>query len=165
MRVCKMAVLAAAAVAAGDLRIKSRVEKTMGMQEERPVWGGRVVLRRSHNCGAFLNFGEGKRGWIRAVSVCITAGITALYLHLGGQKRNPLLHFGASLLLGGAVSNTYDRLRRNYVVDYFSFRTGFKPLDRIVFNLADFAIMAGCMVMFFADAKDSAVYRDKGFMV
>ncbi len=144
MQISKMEILAAAAVAAGDLRIKSHVEKTMEMREERPVCGGRVILRRYHNRGAFLNLGEEKSGWVRAASVCMTAGVVALYVRLGTQKRNPLLRLGLSLLLGGAVSNTYDRLRQNYVVDYFSFHTGFRPLDRMVFNLADFAIAAGC---------------------
>ncbi|MDE6887595.1 MAG: signal peptidase II, partial [Eubacterium sp.] len=52
-------------------------------------------------------------------------------------------------LAGGGLSNLYDRLRKGYVVDYFSFGTGPKWFRRLVFNLADFFVFAGvllCMI-------------------
>ena len=53
------------------------------------------------------------------------------------------MKLGLSLLLGGAFSNTYDRLKRNYVVDYVSFQTPFKRLNSIIFNVSDFLIAIG----------------------
>ena len=64
-----------------------------------------------------------------------------------GQKGNRLLRLGLSLLLGGAFSNTYDRLRRRYVVDYLTFNVRWKPLRRVVFNLSDFCIMIGALLV------------------
>ncbi|MFR5731015.1 MAG: signal peptidase II [Clostridium sp.] len=44
-------------------------------------------------------------------------------------------------MLGGAVSNLYDRMIRHYVVDYFSIQCG--KLKKVVFNLGDiFAFLA-----------------------
>ena len=57
-------------------------------------------------------------------------------------------------LLGGAFSNTYDRLSRGYVVDYLRLRTGIGAVDRVVFNLADFAILIGAMCVALAQKPE-----------
>lgn len=139
-------ILIAAAVFAGDLLVKNHMEKTKKMYEEEPVLGGRAVVRLYHNRGAFLNLGEKKSLLVRVLSVVLTAVIFVLFLGTLTKKGSGLLKAGLSLLLGGAFSNTYDRLHRKYVVDYFSFRTGIKGIDRVVFNLADFAIMTGALI-------------------
>lgn len=138
-------ILMAAAVAAVDLLIKNHIELTKQMHEEAPLPGGRLILRRYHNRGAFLNLGEKKRVLMCALSVGLTAAVTVLFVCTLTRKGGRLLKAGLALLLGGAFSNTYDRLYRKYVVDYFSFRTGIKAIDRVVFNLADFAIMIGAL--------------------
>lgn len=138
-------VLIAAAVFGMDWLIKDHVEKSEEMHVERPVWGGRIILRRYHNKGAFLNLGEKRSAWMRALSVGLTAAMLVLFVCTFTRKGSGLLRAGLSLLLGGAFSNTYDRLKRKYVVDYFSFHTGIDALDRVVFNLADFAIMIGAL--------------------
>lgn len=138
-------ILIAAAVAAVDLLIKKHIEITKSMHGEKPLPGGRVILRRYHNKGAFLNLGEQKSVLMRALSVGLTAAVLVLFVCTLTQKGCRLLKTGLSLLLGGAFSNTYDRMYRKYVVDYFSFRTGIKAIDRVVFNLADFAIMTGAL--------------------
>ena len=64
-----------------------------------------------------------------------------------GQHGNHLLRVGLSLLLGGGFSNTYDRLKRKYVVDYVSFNVKWKGLRKIVFNVSDFCIMIGALLI------------------
>lgn len=49
-----------------------------------------------------------------------------------------------SLVLGGAISNLYDRLVRRYVVDYFSLQFG--KLKKVVFNLGDIFIFLGAAI-------------------
>ena len=93
----------------------------------------------------FLNLGEKKSALVCALSVGLMFFCLGIFICTLTGKGNRLLKAGLSLLLGGGFSNTYDRLTRRYVVDYFSFRTGIKALDRVVFNLADFAIMIGAM--------------------
>ncbi len=137
--------LSAAGLFALDQRMKNRVEKTMGGQEKKPILKGRVILRRSHNYGAFLNLGEKKSQLVRILSVGVTAAAAALFVCTLTRKGNGLAKAGLSLLLGGAFSNSYDRLFRKYVVDYFSFSTGIGALDRVVFNLADFGIVIGAV--------------------
>lgn len=45
------------------------------------------------------------------------------------------------MVIGGSLSNLYDRYIRGYVVDYFSLRFG--PLKEVVFNLGDIFILLG----------------------
>lgn len=134
----------AAAVFAADLVIKSRVEKSGGLP--RNVWKGRIVLQKYHNKGAMLNFGEKKQGLVAAASVLLTFLVLAVFILSFGQRGNNLLRTGLALLLGGAFSNTYDRLKRRYVVDYISFQVKWKRFADIVFNLSDFCIMVGAMI-------------------
>lgn len=137
--------LLVAGIFAGELGIKEHMEKTRSLHGETPVLHGRAAINLYHNYGAFLNLGEKRTAVVRVLSVGLTVLVLCLLLCTLGQKGNGLLKTGLSLLLGGAFSNTYDRLQRKYVVDYFSFRSGIAWLDRIVFNLADFAIMIGSL--------------------
>lgn len=134
----------------GDLYIKTKVEKyipTKGTGEsERELLGGRLLLRRHHNRGMMLNVGEKRQPIVAAVSLALTAVLTVVFVISLGHRGNNLLRAGLALLLGGAFSNTYDRLRRKYVVDYLSFGVRWKGLRKIVFNLSDFCIIMGALL-------------------
>lgn len=138
--------LLAAAIFFGELWIKNRIEKSLKIGESRKAKGGFLWIRRYHNCGAFLNFAEKKRLLVTAVSVLLTICILIIFVLTLGTRGNLLLKTGLSLLLGGAFSNTYDRLKRKYVVDYFSFNVKWQPLRRIIFNLSDFCILVGTLI-------------------
>lgn len=130
----------------GDLWIKDYMEKKIGEQEIHEKCGGKLLIRKHHNRGAMLNVGEQKRPVVAALSVILTLAVTILLVLSFGHKGNNLLRVGLSLMLGGAFSNTYDRLKRKYVVDYVSLGVKWKPLRRIVFNISDFCIMTGALL-------------------
>lgn len=134
----------AVAVFGTDMAIKNRVEKSGSLP--RQAWKGRIVLQKYHNRGAMLNFGENRRGLVAAASVLLTLFVLAVFIVSLGQRGNHLLRAGLALLLGGAFNNTYDRLKRGYVVDYVSFQVKWKRLANIVFNVSDFCIMAGAAI-------------------
>lgn len=58
------------------------------------------------------------------------------------------------MILGGAYSNTYDRLFRKYVVDYVSFEVRNPRLRNIVFNLSDFGIMIGSCLLVISQMRE-----------
>ena len=58
-------------------------------------------------------------------------------------KKQRLRKWGLSLMTAGAWSNTFDRWFRGYVIDYVGFQTKWKKVTAITFNLADFLIGAG----------------------
>lgn len=129
-----------------DFGVKGHIEKTTKEGSEKKLCGGLLLLRHHHNRGAFLNMGQKRQGVVAAVSVALSIVLTALFagsLTLAGKG---LLKWGLTLMLGGAYSNTYDRLRRRYVVDYVSFPVPFKALGRVIFNISDFCIMIGAML-------------------
>ncbi|MCL2719222.1 MAG: signal peptidase II [Lachnospiraceae bacterium] len=122
-----------------DMFFKNRIEQ--GMQGKKP-FGRFITLSKHHNRGLPMNIAESHQKKI-AIASFITTGMLELYFYyVLIKKDNPLLKTGLSLQVGGAYSNTYDRLMRKYVVDYFSFNYP-KAIRNIVFNLGDIAIFAG----------------------
>ena len=129
-----------------ELFLKNYIEKHKEEHTEEKICGNLLLLRKYHNRGAFLDMGEKVRPLVAAVSTVLTVLIAVVFVMTLGQKGNGLLKTGLALLLGGAFSNTYDRLKRKYVVDYFSFNIKWKRLRRIVFNLSDFCILIGALI-------------------
>lgn len=128
--------------------LKNTVEAWGREKEEKEILGGRLYLTKYHNEGAFLNFGEKKKKVVAAVSLGLSVFCLILFVLSFFKRGNSLLKTGLSLLLGGAFSNTYDRLKRKYVVDYFGFRfKRFPKLSKVVFNLSDFFIVMGAMLV------------------
>ena len=78
--------------------------------------------------------------------ICGLAGYLAALLPQKGKKVQKL---GIAMILGGALSNLYDRLVRRYVVDYFSIQCG--KLKEVVFNLGDIFVFLGSGILFGAE--------------
>lgn len=129
-----------------EFGIKNHIEKTKTEGVDELKAGGSVIIRKHHNKGAFLNAGQDRPGIVMALSVLLTMLLTVFYIITLGNGGKGMLKWGLTLLLGGAYSNTYDRLTRKYVVDYLSFNIPWKWLRRIIFNLGDFCIMIGALI-------------------
>ena len=95
--------------------------------------GGRVRLKSMWNTGAAFSLPI-------PAEVLPPASAAAMGLLWARRKRRPL---GAGLILGGGLSNLYERVRRGRVYDYLQFPRAPRPLDRYVFNLADLCVLAG----------------------
>jgi len=135
-------ILMAAAVFVLDDCLKRQVEKKPD-DFRKEILGGRILLRKSHNRGAVLNLMDERQQLVAGFSLGLTVSLAAAWLYLLGRRGFGLLKTGLSLLLGGACSNVLDRLKRRYVVDYFSFQVKWKRLQKIVFNLGDICIFLG----------------------
>lgn len=152
-----MALIGFAALAFGifvlDLLLKNWIEKRMVEGEEKPFCKGRLLVRKYHNRGAFLDIGEGKQGVVTMLSLGLTLFMTLIFLGMFRFRGNSTLKAGLTLLLGGAYSNTYDRLTRKYVVDYVSFPVKNERFRKIVFNVSDFCIMVGALLLAIGETK------------
>lgn len=135
-----------AAIFVLEFIIKTLVEKKGKLGTTKSLCGGKLLLRKHHNKGVMLNIGQKRQKVVAVLSLVLCIGMTLVAL-LFGDKCNKLVRLGISFLLGGAYSNTYDRLFRKYVVDYFSFGVKNEKLRRIVFNIADFCIMIGAILV------------------
>lgn len=130
-----------------DLGMKNKIEKEGTEGEERKIGNGILLLRKHHNKGAFLNVGEKKSRFVALLSVALTLAMTVVFLVTFSFRGNRLLKSGLAFLLGGAYSNTYDRIHRHYVVDYVSFPVKNEAVRRIIFNISDFCIIIGALLM------------------
>lgn len=139
---------------AADSAMKSWIEKTDTVSEiqESTVLQG-VAFKRYHNRGAMMNLGEERQQLVAALSFVFSAFVTGIFAVTLGMKGKRLLKTGLALILGGAYSNTYDRLTRKYVVDYVSFPVKNKRFRKIAFNVSDFCIMIGALLLVIGETK------------
>lgn len=116
--------------------------------ENKEYLNGNVQITTYHNYGAFLNGGDKKPFIVKLLSVFLTLGLTILFILTFTGFGKKQLRCGLAFLLGGAYSNTYDRVKRGYVVDYLNFPKMPGRIKRIVFNVSDFCIMIGsCLIV------------------
>ncbi len=131
----------------GDFFLKKYIETHMEPKKHKSVCGGRIVLHRYHNRGAALNFLEKSPNLVRNLCGGLLLALGIVWALLLRKKDNPGVLLGLSFLLGGGGSNLCDRIAKGYVVDYFSFRTPFPWINRVVFNISDFMIFLGSILV------------------
>ena len=77
---------------------------------------------------------------------CIGAFARSLIKPAGNVERT-----GWAILTGGALSNLYERCRKGYVVDYIGFQTSDEKLTKITYNLGDFFLAAGSILILLSE--------------
>ena len=105
--------------------------------------GGRVLVRRLYNRGS--GFGLVPLD-ARQVAPLSLAALWAL-LRWGGSR------LGTGLLLGGGLSNLYERVRRGRVLDYLRFPRAPGVLKKYTYNLADLFILLGAVLLLLRGRK------------
>lgn len=133
--------------------IKKYMDRTGTLQEQRPLFNGKIILKKYYNTGAAGNFLSSRPEWMKRIHAGMLAAVSVLLLCTLPKKRHAFAKTGLSFLAGGGVSNLHDRLSKGHVVDYFSLGFGPKRFRRLVFNLADFFVFAGillCMIQILA---------------
>ena len=103
-----------------------------------------VRLTYAENRGFALNLGEEHPVLVRSASLAAAAACAAAFIPVV-QGGSPAQTAGVSLLLGGGLSNTADRIIRGRVTDYIG-------IGKVVYNLADFAVFAGLMLCLAGEA-------------
>ena len=129
-----------------DLAVKQKVEENPCFKKEQSFAGGRILVQKLHNYGTAGSKFKGHMDRIIQTSGFVTLGSAAAFIGTLVKGGSTAKKLGYALLTGGALSNLYDRCKRGYVVDYVSFRTPWKWLSNLVFNLSDFFIFAGAIL-------------------
>jgi len=132
-----------AAIFITELIVKKYIEENKEMHKKEEILQGKIIIERYHNKGAMLNFMENNVQAVKIITLTLLGILLLVFAVLLPKKGNYLLKLSLSLVLGGALSNVYDRLKRGYVVDYFSFSF----LKKIVFNISDICIFVGSALM------------------
>lgn len=139
-------------LASFDLIMKQIIETQVQEGEKRDITGTKIELRNVHNHGLMLNLLEQKPEVVKTLSRGAFLSLLAFVIRAWRQG-NIMAKFGASLVLGGATSNMYDRIRRGYVVDYIGFKGKQKKLSNITYNVGDFGIFLGLLLQIFSGKR------------
>lgn len=126
-----------------DLKVKKYIEENKEMHKSEEILNGKIILERYHNKGAMLNFLEHNVHLVKIISLSLFGILLLFFAFLLPKKDNRILKLALSFILGGAFSNIYDRVKKGYVVDYFSF----KFLRKVVFNISDICIFIGSFII------------------
>lgn len=130
-----------------DLGIKSVIEEADPTEFPKELSGSRglVMLHRNHNYGFPMGVFQNRPELVKHVPVAVLSAVAGIFFWIYPKKGLGVEKIGASLVLGGGLSNLYDRVKRGYVVDYFSVRA--KGLKNLVFNIADVCIFLGAALL------------------
>ena len=130
-----------------DLAVRQEAEQHPELEKGKDICGGRVRLERLQNHGTAGGRLKGHMPAIAGVSGLVTGGCAAYFLRLLWKEGRTLEKTGFAFLVGGALSNLYERCKNGYVVDYIRFRLPGGRLGRLVYNLADLFIAAGALMI------------------
>lgn len=130
-----------------DYNIKSDIVKKYTPHTTHKILKNHITLRLSQNYGAIFNIGTDHSNTVKTLSAA-TLIITFFYFIISLiNKSGIIITTGISLIISGGLSNTFDRFKRGYVIDYFSFNTNkFPRISQIVFNLGDIFIFIGILL-------------------
>ena len=84
---------------------------------------------------------------IKSVSGVLCGAIGAFAFQLFQKRGQWGKKLGMTFLGAGAISNTFDRLVRGYVIDYYGFEFKNSKLSKITANLADLYVVIGSAII------------------
>lgn len=131
---------------------KRRMDKKLKFNETIKIWNGKILLKKYYNKGAALDIFSKHPKWILNITLAFILGLFYWFQKTLYMPKQYTKKLALSLILGGAISNFIDRLTKHYVIDYFSF--SWKKIRHIVFNIADFCIFIGCILIVFISFKE-----------
>lgn len=141
-----------AALAAGvDQAVKWWIEEQEPENFPRPVERakGKLMLYRNHNAGFPFGFLQKHEEVVRTIPLVVTSMLAGALCYMATKKEKPVQKVALAVVIGGSISNLYDRFVRRYVVDYFSVQAGI--LKKVVMNLGDVCVFAGTALLFLAE--------------
>ena len=132
-----------------DQITKVYIDTHMTLHESIPVLHGFFNITYVRNPGAAFGFLSDASPFLRAfflIGVSIFAAGLIVFYVVKMKTEDILLTYGMSLIMGGAVGNLIDRIRLGEVIDF---------LDAAyhhhwpAFNVADSAVSAGAVILFY----------------
>ena len=133
-----------------DQAVKRKINREKAESFPRAVKGTRGILeiRKAENPGFTMGKWEKHPRLVRLASVLATVFLlfSLPYISYTAGDAFLLQNIGASLVLGGAMSNTFDRVHRGKVTDYLYIRLGF--LKKMIINIGDIALFFGAAFYF-----------------
>lgn len=96
-------------------------------------------LHYLENRGAAFGLLQGQKLWFVMITLLMLILMGMVYLRIPMEKKYRWIRFILVLLTAGALGNLVDRLRLNYVIDFFYFEL----INFPIFNVADIYVTVG----------------------
>lgn len=74
------------------------------------------------------------------LAIALLIGMLFKNVNVGGHF---LVNYSLAFIIGGAIGNLIDRMRLNYVIDFFDFRL----INFAIFNVADVFVVCGAILL------------------
>lgn len=136
----------AVTICVSDLIMKYWIETKRNDQDKTSFLGGKIVIEKSHNKGACLNFMEKRPNYVLGITGVVLGIFLCIFALVIPKQRHTMMKTALSFLAGGAAGNFLDRMHRGYVVDYLNFPK-IKRLKNIDFNISDLFLITGSFFM------------------
>ena len=134
-----------------DQKFCTSEEKRNGDKKplEKDVLNGKVKLRKLYNKGIAFSKLSNHPDAAKKISFAGVAIVLAYFIVLMFRKEQHGLRWAITFILSGSLSNLVDRIRKGYVIDYFSINTKRPGKSKLVFNLGDIFIFIGAIIIIF----------------
>jgi signal peptidase II len=127
-----------------DQFTKWLVVKYMELGESIPLITNFLYLTSHRNKGAAWGILQGQMWFFYIITTVVIIGIVLFLQRM--PKKEKLMGWSLSFMLGGAIGNFIDRLFRKEVVDFIN--TYIFTYDFPIFNIADSALVIGVGLFF-----------------
>lgn len=104
---------------------------------------GVFELNYLENRGAAFGMLQNQKGFFLLVSCIVLIAICYILVKLPEDKKYNIMHILLVLIASGATGNMIDRIRLEYVVDFFYFVL----INFPVFNMADIYVSVACVLL------------------
>lgn len=108
-----------------------------------------------NNGAAFGIFG-GRQIFLIVLTLIFVVLLFWFLLRLPKNRKYYDLDFAVALIIAGAVGNLIDRIRLNYVIDFFDIRL----IGFAIFNVADVFVVCGCLLALIALLRNKELLDD-----
>ena len=140
----------ASAIFVADQATKAAVERSIPEHTTVPVVPHFLNLVYTKNAGAaFGLFSESPSAWRTVLLIVVSSLLLAMVIGVvwRNQQLRRVAGVGLALILGGALSNLFDRIRFGRVVDFVD--VYYRGYHWYTFNLADASIVVGAGFLVF----------------
>lgn len=100
-------------------------------------------LHYLENQGAAFGLLQGQKLWFVLSTSIMLVLMVLVHFRIPSEKKYRWMHLILTLLTAGAIGNLIDRLRLNYVIDFFYFEL----INFPVFNIADIYVTVGMALL------------------
>ena len=108
------------------------------------------------NNGAAFSMLSGKQTFLIVITAVFIAAFLYVLWVMPKKKRYYDINFALALIVSGAIGNLIDRIRLNYVIDFFDVRL----IGFAIFNIADIFVVAGCFLAIIALFRNKELLND-----